>query len=203
MESFWLAETLKYFYLLYSDPDLISLDEWVLNTEAHPFRRPTMAAYKDNAARIKKWEEFNKSKQHAVMEAAKAKKQQEEQLKRQKEIEAAKAAGAGRGGVAAKIVALPDTPVDPAAAELKRKQDEFLRVLGEQEAAAKKAQKDEYLRKLGEQEAAAKAGGAGAMPAPPPVVPATAPLPPAAPAPPAEPVDPKLAEALKIGRAHV
>lgn len=24
MESFWLAETLKYFYLLYSDPDLVS-----------------------------------------------------------------------------------------------------------------------------------------------------------------------------------
>jgi mannosyl-oligosaccharide alpha-1,2-mannosidase len=30
MESFWLAETLKYFYLLYSDPDLISLDDYVL-----------------------------------------------------------------------------------------------------------------------------------------------------------------------------
>lgn len=41
MESFWLAETLKYFYLLYSTPDVVSLDEWVLNTEAHPFRRPT------------------------------------------------------------------------------------------------------------------------------------------------------------------
>ncbi|RDW63984.1 hypothetical protein BP5796_10486 [Coleophoma crateriformis] len=40
MESFWLAETLKYFYLLYSPPDLISLDDWVLNTEAHPFKRP-------------------------------------------------------------------------------------------------------------------------------------------------------------------
>lgn len=38
MESFWLAETLKYFYLLYSTPDVISLDEWVLNTEAHPFK---------------------------------------------------------------------------------------------------------------------------------------------------------------------
>ncbi|KAK5217897.1 hypothetical protein LTR99_003291 [Exophiala xenobiotica] len=38
MESFWFAETLKYFYLLFSDPNLISLDEWVLNTEAHPFR---------------------------------------------------------------------------------------------------------------------------------------------------------------------
>lgn len=41
MESFWLAETLKYFYLLYSEPGVISLDEWVFNTEAHPFRRPT------------------------------------------------------------------------------------------------------------------------------------------------------------------
>lgn len=40
MESFWMAETLKYFYLMFSEPDLISLDEWVFNTEAHPFRRP-------------------------------------------------------------------------------------------------------------------------------------------------------------------
>lgn len=40
MESFWLAETLKYFYLLYTTPDVISLDDWVLNTEAHPFLRP-------------------------------------------------------------------------------------------------------------------------------------------------------------------
>lgn len=40
MESFWLAETLKYFYLLFSEEDVVSLDEWVLNTEAHPFRRP-------------------------------------------------------------------------------------------------------------------------------------------------------------------
>lgn len=38
MESFWLAETLKYFYLLFSDPNLISLDDFVLNTEAHPLR---------------------------------------------------------------------------------------------------------------------------------------------------------------------
>ncbi|KAI6778959.1 mannosyl-oligosaccharide alpha-1 [Emericellopsis cladophorae] len=40
MDSFWMAETLKYFYLLFSTPDTLSLDEWVLNTEAHPFRRP-------------------------------------------------------------------------------------------------------------------------------------------------------------------
>jgi len=30
MESFWLAETLKYFYLIFSDPEVISLDEFVL-----------------------------------------------------------------------------------------------------------------------------------------------------------------------------
>jgi mannosyl-oligosaccharide alpha-1,2-mannosidase len=30
MESFWTAETLKYFYLTFSDPELISLDEYVL-----------------------------------------------------------------------------------------------------------------------------------------------------------------------------
>lgn len=30
MESFWLAETLKYFYLIFSEPDVVSLDEYVL-----------------------------------------------------------------------------------------------------------------------------------------------------------------------------
>ncbi|KAJ4334472.1 hypothetical protein N0V85_009931 [Neurospora sp. IMI 360204] len=39
MESFWLAETLKYFYLIFSPPNLINLDEYVFNTEAHPFLR--------------------------------------------------------------------------------------------------------------------------------------------------------------------
>ncbi|XP_024023578.1 mannosyl-oligosaccharide 1,2-alpha-mannosidase MNS1 isoform X1 [Morus notabilis] len=38
MQSFFLAETLKYLYLLFSPPSLISLDEWVFNTEAHPIR---------------------------------------------------------------------------------------------------------------------------------------------------------------------
>jgi len=35
-QSFFLAESLKYLYLLFSDDDLISLDQWVMNTEAHP-----------------------------------------------------------------------------------------------------------------------------------------------------------------------
>lgn len=38
MESYWFAETLKYFYLCFEEPEVLSLDEWVLNTEAHPFR---------------------------------------------------------------------------------------------------------------------------------------------------------------------
>ncbi|KAI4708561.1 hypothetical protein J4E89_006617 [Alternaria sp. Ai002NY15] len=39
MESFWLAETLKYMYLLFSPDDLLPLDQIVLNTEAHPLPR--------------------------------------------------------------------------------------------------------------------------------------------------------------------
>ncbi|KYK54418.1 glycosyl hydrolase [Drechmeria coniospora] len=39
MESYWLGETLKYFYLIFSEPELINLDDWVLTTEAHPLRR--------------------------------------------------------------------------------------------------------------------------------------------------------------------
>ncbi|XP_057967780.1 mannosyl-oligosaccharide 1,2-alpha-mannosidase MNS1-like [Malania oleifera] len=38
MQSFFLAETLKYLYLLFSPPSVIPLDEWVFNTEAHPIR---------------------------------------------------------------------------------------------------------------------------------------------------------------------
>lgn len=34
--SYFLAETLKYLYLLYSDNSLLSLDKWVFNTEGHP-----------------------------------------------------------------------------------------------------------------------------------------------------------------------
>lgn len=37
MESFFLGETLKYFYLLFSDDtELLSLDKYIFNTEAHP-----------------------------------------------------------------------------------------------------------------------------------------------------------------------
>ncbi|MFH4975341.1 hypothetical protein AB6A40_002050 [Gnathostoma spinigerum] len=35
-QSFFLAETLKYLYLTFCDDDVIPLDKWVFNTEAHP-----------------------------------------------------------------------------------------------------------------------------------------------------------------------
>jgi mannosyl-oligosaccharide alpha-1,2-mannosidase len=37
-QSFFFAETLKYFYLIFADGDVVHLDEWVFNTEAHPLR---------------------------------------------------------------------------------------------------------------------------------------------------------------------
>ncbi|PWN27314.1 seven-hairpin glycosidase, partial [Jaminaea rosea] len=40
MESFVFAETFKYYYLLFSPPDLISLDDYVFTTEAHPLLVP-------------------------------------------------------------------------------------------------------------------------------------------------------------------
>jgi mannosyl-oligosaccharide alpha-1,2-mannosidase len=38
LESFWFSETLKYFYLLFEDISVWSLDDYVYNTEAHPFK---------------------------------------------------------------------------------------------------------------------------------------------------------------------
>lgn len=35
-QSFYLAETLKYLFLLFSDDDHLPFDHWVFNTEAHP-----------------------------------------------------------------------------------------------------------------------------------------------------------------------
>ncbi|RCN42497.1 Mannosyl-oligosaccharide 1,2-alpha-mannosidase C52E4.5 family protein, partial [Ancylostoma caninum] len=40
-QSFFLAETLKYAYLTFTDNSVVSLDKWVFNTEAHPL--PVMA----------------------------------------------------------------------------------------------------------------------------------------------------------------
>lgn len=38
MESFFLAETLKYHFLLQSEEIIIDLNDWVFNTEAHPMK---------------------------------------------------------------------------------------------------------------------------------------------------------------------
>mmetsp|Transcript_18905 Transcript_18905/g.31011 ORF Transcript_18905/g.31011 Transcript_18905/m.31011 type:complete len:661 (-) Transcript_18905:94-2076(-) len=43
MESFWMAETLKYLYLLFGPDEVVPLHEWVFNTEAHPLKiHPTI-----------------------------------------------------------------------------------------------------------------------------------------------------------------
>jgi mannosidase alpha-like ER degradation enhancer 2 len=39
MPSYFLAETLKYLYLLFAPPETLDLDKVVFNTEAHPLRR--------------------------------------------------------------------------------------------------------------------------------------------------------------------
>ena len=53
MESFYPAETLKYLYLLFSDDDVLSLDEFVINTEAQPFSIRGFGARSDAAAWVK------------------------------------------------------------------------------------------------------------------------------------------------------
>ncbi len=39
MESFVLAETFKYFYLLFAQPETLEFDQIIFNTEAHPLKR--------------------------------------------------------------------------------------------------------------------------------------------------------------------
>ena len=53
MESFWPAETLKYLYLLLDElqPELLPLDQFVFNTEAHPL--PIIGSMAD--AEAAKW----------------------------------------------------------------------------------------------------------------------------------------------------
>ncbi|PLW31674.1 hypothetical protein PCASD_10903 [Puccinia coronata f. sp. avenae] len=45
LESFFYSETLKYICLTFSDPGLLSLDEYVFNTEAHPFHYRGLANF--------------------------------------------------------------------------------------------------------------------------------------------------------------
>jgi mannosidase alpha-like ER degradation enhancer 2 len=39
MESFFLAETLKYLYLLFAPSETLDFENVIFNTEAHPIRR--------------------------------------------------------------------------------------------------------------------------------------------------------------------
>ena len=52
-QSWLLAETFKYWFLLFSPDSAFSLDDWVLNTEAHPLRvwQPSEAAQRLAALR--------------------------------------------------------------------------------------------------------------------------------------------------------
>ncbi|KAJ6079252.1 hypothetical protein N7467_009005 [Penicillium canescens] len=43
MPSFWMSQTLKYFYLMFSSPDLISLDDFVFSAGGHPLKLPTVS----------------------------------------------------------------------------------------------------------------------------------------------------------------
>lgn len=40
MPSFWMSQTLKYFYLMFSSPGLISLDDFVFSAGGHPLKLP-------------------------------------------------------------------------------------------------------------------------------------------------------------------
>eukprot|EP00042_Codosiga_hollandica_P051056 m.621215 g.621215 ORF g.621215 m.621215 type:complete len:667 (-) comp58212_c0_seq8:173-2173(-) len=42
-QTFFLAESLKYLYLIFAEDNVISLDQWVFNTEAHPL--PILGAW--------------------------------------------------------------------------------------------------------------------------------------------------------------
>jgi mannosidase alpha-like ER degradation enhancer 2 len=51
MESFFLAETLKYAWLLFAPPETLDFDSVIFNTEAHPVRRAGMTAPVGDAGR--------------------------------------------------------------------------------------------------------------------------------------------------------
>ncbi|KAL8843578.1 MAG: hypothetical protein Q9170_000082 [Blastenia crenularia] len=82
MESFWLAETLKYFYLLFSPTDLLPLDTVVFNTEAHIFPRFELIRGLKTG-----WERKPRDKEGRIVEGKKA----DEEKGKEKEKEKAKA----------------------------------------------------------------------------------------------------------------
>ncbi|KAL9605132.1 MAG: hypothetical protein Q9219_000066 [cf. Caloplaca sp. 3 TL-2023] len=84
MESFWLAETLKYFYLLFSPTDFLPLDTIVLNTEAHILPRFELAKGLKTG-----WARKPRDKEGKIVEGKKPyeEKRQEETQEKEKEKE--------------------------------------------------------------------------------------------------------------------
>jgi len=48
METFFIAETMKYFYLVFSSNPSVNPDDYVFSTEAHPFKKGNFKAEKIN-----------------------------------------------------------------------------------------------------------------------------------------------------------
>lgn len=84
MQSFFLAETLKYLYLLFSPSDLIPLNEWVFNTEAHPLKitsradEPSTQSFKISSAISKQQSEAVEKLRDSIMQRAKRRKGRKE-----------------------------------------------------------------------------------------------------------------------------
>ena len=66
-ESFLYAETFKYLYLIFADPQVANLDEYVFNTEAHPFLvdKPKKATYGAPNVKVKGLKEEKPKKEKA------------------------------------------------------------------------------------------------------------------------------------------
>ncbi|KDN52651.1 glycoside hydrolase family 47 protein [Tilletiaria anomala UBC 951] len=73
MESFAFAETFKYYYLLFSPPDLISLDDYVFTTEAHPLLVPKNGRWTQPGHGPKKFWKYDEGAQKLAGLAAAAK----------------------------------------------------------------------------------------------------------------------------------
>ncbi|PUU82349.1 glycoside hydrolase [Tuber borchii] len=80
MESFWLAETLKYLYLLFSPNDLLPLDEVVFNTEAHPFPKFDMGRLFETG-----WKRLPRDKEGEIIKEDPIEEKPENQKKQEKE----------------------------------------------------------------------------------------------------------------------
>ena len=105
MPSYFLAETLKYLWLTFSD-GVLPLDEWVFNTEAHPFRVFQPPAHKEGvveqqAQPQQQAQQQQAQQQQAQQQQAQPQQQQaqpQQQAQQQTQPPAARNAAAPRGG---------------------------------------------------------------------------------------------------------